>query len=79
VPDIFALRFGLDFLYYFFCKGWNVSRIMDHLRTEHWPLGLIYSTYCRRDFSTGQAIQPLELTLAGNFSEIPRLGSITSA
>lgn len=73
VPDIFAFRFGLDFLYYFLGKGWPVSDVMDYLRNQHWPLGLIYSTYCPPFLSVGPTADPLELELKGNFSRIPLL------
>ncbi|HEX3529571.1 MAG TPA: hypothetical protein VH988_21125 [Thermoanaerobaculia bacterium] len=46
VPNVFALRFGLAFLYYFCCKGQSILAIMDRLRRQHWPLSLAYSTYC---------------------------------
>jgi hypothetical protein len=73
VPDIFAFRFGLDFLYYFLGKGWPVDRAMDYLRNQHWPLGLIYSTYCPSFLRLGPTDDPLALELTGNFSRIPLL------
>jgi hypothetical protein len=73
VPDIFAFRFGLDFLYYFLGKGWPVSAVMDYLRNQHWPLSLIYSTYCPPFLSVGPTADPLALELKGNFSRIPLL------
>jgi hypothetical protein len=73
VPDVFAFRFGLDFLYYFLGKGWPVSKVMDYLRNDHWPLSLIYSTYCPPFLSLGPINDPLALDLKGNFSRIPLL------
>lgn len=45
IPDVFALRFGYAFL----CRvlrGGTVTEIMSSLRTAHWPLSLVYGTYC---------------------------------
>lgn len=78
VPDIFAFRFGLDFLYYFLGKGWPVYEVMDYLRNLHWPLGLIYSTYCPPFLSLGPINDPLALELKGNFSRIPLIVAETS-
>lgn len=71
VPDLFALRFGLAFLYRFLLGGEPVYLTMDRLRSEHWPLSLLYSTYCYpmlsvsnpNGFPTG-----LIITRFGNFS-----------
>jgi hypothetical protein len=46
VPTVFALRFGLAFLYLFLCKGMRLVDSMDKLRTDHWPLSLVYGPYC---------------------------------
>lgn len=46
VPDVFAMRFGLAFLHDFLYRGQTVVEVMDYLRRRHWPLGLIYGTYC---------------------------------
>lgn len=77
VPDIFAFRFGLDFLYRYLYEGLPVFRIMDQLRRQHWPLGLIYSTCCDPNLRAGRVDEALELILDGNFSQIPRLGTST--
>ncbi|HZH30235.1 MAG TPA: hypothetical protein VEY11_05690 [Pyrinomonadaceae bacterium] len=54
IPDLFALRFGLAFLYYFLLEGRPVYEVMGQLRREHWPLSLLYSTYC----SPGLRVEP---------------------
>jgi len=46
VPTVFALRFGLAFLYLFLCKGMRLVDAMDKLREDHWPLSLVYGPYC---------------------------------
>jgi len=46
IPSVFALRFGVAFLYHFFFEGLPILRVMDCLRREHWPVGLAYGTYC---------------------------------
>jgi hypothetical protein len=46
VPDIFALRFGLAFLYHLIYEGLPVYQVMDLMRRAHWPLSLVYSTNC---------------------------------
>ncbi|HMF57415.1 MAG TPA: hypothetical protein VK619_13815 [Pyrinomonadaceae bacterium] len=75
VPDIFALRFGLAFLYNFFHEGMPVYSIMDKLRRDHWPLSIIYSTNCYPMLQAGK-MQPSTLPAMsfGNFSEL-KLGT----
>ncbi|MCP4107301.1 MAG: hypothetical protein GY749_17455 [Desulfobacteraceae bacterium] len=51
IPDIFAVRFGLDFMVSFIYSGKPVYEIMDDLRRRHWPLSLIYGTYCYASLS----------------------------
>ncbi|MCP4345351.1 MAG: hypothetical protein GY795_07475 [Desulfobacterales bacterium] len=46
IPDVFAIRFGLDFMLSFLYSGKPVFEIMDNLRRRHWPLSLIYGVYC---------------------------------
>jgi hypothetical protein len=45
VPDVFALRFSLDFLASFLRGERPVHAIMSDLRQRHFPLSLLYSTY----------------------------------
>jgi hypothetical protein len=45
IPDVFALRFGSAFLYEIL-RGGTVTEVMFALRTKHWPLSLVYGTYC---------------------------------
>lgn len=75
IPDLFALRFGLAFLYHFLVKGCFVYEVMDLLRREHWPLSLLYSTYCspslRVEPASAEAVAPLTFS---NFSN-KRLGT----
>ncbi len=49
VPNVFALRFGIDFMHTFFTTGKPVYSVMSDLRRRHWPLGLLYSAYCYSD------------------------------
>jgi len=46
VPDLFAIRFAADFFCHLLYEEMTVAEIMDKLRREHWPLGLVYSTCC---------------------------------
>ncbi|MDQ2974823.1 MAG: hypothetical protein M3R69_05340 [Acidobacteriota bacterium] len=75
VPDVFALRFGLSFLYYFLNKGWPVYRIMDHLRKQHWPLAMTYSTYCPPMLRFEAKVDPVKIEMNENFSLMP-LGTL---
>jgi hypothetical protein len=72
IPDLFALRFGLAFLYHFLVEGLPVIDVMSVLRREHWPLSLLYTTYC----SPGLRVEPRKgLSVSfKNFSE-KRLGT----
>lgn len=71
VPDVFALRFGLAFLYYFLHEGWPVFRIIDHLRRQHWPLSITYSTYCPPMLRFNPAEKSLSIEIKSNFSRMP--------
>lgn len=46
VPDVFALRFGFDFLMNFLHGERSLSDTMSHLRVKHWPLSLVYTMHC---------------------------------
>lgn len=46
VPDVFAVRFGIDFIISLLYTGKPIFQIMDELRRKHWPLSLIYGIYC---------------------------------
>jgi hypothetical protein len=46
VPDVFALRFGFDFLLNFLHGDRSLSDTMSHLRVKHWPLSLVYTMHC---------------------------------
>lgn len=46
VPDVFALRFGHDFLNSFLTQRQTILATMDDLRRRHLPLSLLYSTNC---------------------------------
>lgn len=54
IPDVFALRFGLAFLYHFLLEGRPVYEVMSILRRHHWPLSLLYTSYC----SPGLRVEP---------------------
>lgn len=68
VPTVFAMRFGLAFLYLFLYKGLAVGAAMDHLRRDHWPLSLVYGPYCPATLQVApnDAFQVPEFP-AGNF------------
>lgn len=73
IPKLFALRFGIAFLYYFLYKQMPVYRIMDELRRQHWPLGLLYSTCCHPDMRIKWPVAqpPLSAAPQGNYSCVP--------
>jgi hypothetical protein len=68
VPDVFALRFGLAFLYCFLHEGWPIFQVMDYLRRQHWPIALTYSTYCQPLLSFAAAQRSFEVEFTENFS-----------
>lgn len=68
VPDVFALRFGLAFLYCFLHEGYSVSDTLDYLRRKHWPLGLIYAAYCEPSLTFTPIDQSLQIQMDDNFS-----------
>jgi hypothetical protein len=73
VPNVFALRFGLAFLYHFIHQGLPVFEVMDILRKNHWPLSLIYSTYCFPELQVGPIGNDSDLPFQvdSNFSLLP--------
>jgi hypothetical protein len=79
VPDVFALRFGLAFLFYFLYEGLPVYEVMDRLRRQHWPLSLIYSTYCYPLLKVNpepvKSRSPLSMQARENFSLLNPLGT----
>lgn len=46
IPDVFALRFGFDFLFYFLNGNGCLLEAMGYLRRKHWPLSLVYTINC---------------------------------
>lgn len=76
VPDLFALRFGLAFLYHFLLEGVPVYLTMDRLRREHWP-SLLYSTYCYPMLRVSKPLdfKGLEVKEFDNFSKAELLGT----
>jgi len=42
VPNVYALRFGAEFLQCFFDTGWPLINVMDAMWRLHWPLSLLY-------------------------------------
>jgi hypothetical protein len=79
IPDLFALRFGLAFLYHFLLEGRPIYEVMGMLRREHWPLSLLYSTYCSPGL---RVVPPQDLPAISvafkNFSQ-KRLGTTTTS
>lgn len=60
IPDIFAIRFGLHFLFSFLCTGKPIYQIMDDLRRKHWPLSIIYSVYCYPSLSVFPTLETIK-------------------
>jgi hypothetical protein len=71
VPNVFALRFGLDFIHRLLRSGTPVYSIMMDLRKQHWPLGLLYTTSCYPDLSIVPQTEMGVLDLQENFSHGP--------
>jgi hypothetical protein len=71
VPDVFALRMSLAFTRRLLHSGQAAYAIMDDLRRQHWPLGLLYSTYCNPDVSVTPGGAPCPPESAENFSHGP--------
>jgi hypothetical protein len=46
VPNLFAQRFGMEFIRGFIRGGEPLFQLMERLRLAHWPLSLLYSVYC---------------------------------
>ncbi len=77
VPDVFAIRFGLDFILTFLYSGKPVYEIIGNLRRKHWPLSLIYSIYCHPLLTISPSPEneyPVNFEHNKNFS-LERLGS----
>lgn len=51
IPMGFAVKFGLAFVRDFAEQGLSVQRVVDKLRREHWPLGMLYGCYAHPNFS----------------------------
>ncbi|MDI3560242.1 hypothetical protein [Bradyrhizobium sp. Arg816] len=43
IPNLYALRFGAEFLRCFLEAGWPLVNVMDAMWRLHWPLSLVYS------------------------------------
>jgi hypothetical protein len=43
IPNVYALRFGIEFLSCFLEAGWPLVNVMDAMWQLHWPLSLVYS------------------------------------
>jgi hypothetical protein len=42
VPNVYALKFGAEFLRCFFQTGWPLVNVMDAMWRLHWPLSAVY-------------------------------------
>lgn len=73
IPDLFALRFSLAFMYDFFYEGMSVFETIAHLRKQHWPISLLYSNYCDSRLCVEKlgAQQAIADILNRNFSTLP--------
>jgi hypothetical protein len=50
IPTEFAIRFGMALLHMLLHSGYSVIEATDHLRRQHWPIGLLYGCYSHPDF-----------------------------
>jgi hypothetical protein len=50
VPDVFALKFGFEFLQHFLEGKKTMREVLQDLRKQHWPMSLIYAAYCDTSF-----------------------------
>jgi hypothetical protein len=67
VPIEFAGRFGLAALYYLVEKGLAVQEVIDRLRRQHWPLGLLYSNFAHPGFHIEPAADPALTSMEPRF------------
>ena len=58
VPDVFTLGFLSCFLDRFYSGGCSVADVLRELRTEHWPLSLVFSMCCAGDLSVAPRLAP---------------------
>jgi hypothetical protein len=76
IPDVFALRFGNLFVSRLLYSGDRAIDVMHQMRTDHWPLSLVYNLSCHPDFHFKVDLPPTVLPSPANFSTGP-LGSCT--
>jgi hypothetical protein len=70
VPNVYALRFGVEFLQCFLNTGWPLVNVMDAMWRLHWPLSLLYGLNGYSDLKlrrTGVVTQ-WPAVACGNFS-----------
>jgi len=71
IPNVYALRFGIEFLRCFLETGWPLVNVMEAMWRLHWPLSLLYSLNGYADLKLNRAEVAKEWPPAalGNFSE----------
>ena len=71
IPDLFAMRFAADFFFHLLYDEMTVGEIMDKLRRDHWPLGLVYSSCCHPLFRIRRATSAPVARPARNLCDEP--------
>ena len=75
VPDVFAMRYGLTFIFELLNSGKPVYQIANELRVAHWPVSLVYGTYCYPPLQILRSQEPIfPPPMLTNFSTL-QLGS----
>jgi len=81
VPNVYALRFGAEFLQCFLETGWPLIVVMDAMWRLHWPLSLVYGLNGYSDLKLGRegldVVKRWPAEPSGNFSnELVGMSSI---
>jgi hypothetical protein len=71
IPNVYALRFGNEFLRCFLETGWPLVNVMDAMWRLHWPLSLVYGLNAYADLQLKRADVAKEWppTALKNFSD----------
>jgi hypothetical protein len=71
VPNVYALRFGAEFLQCFLSTGWPLVIVMDAMWRLHWPLSLLYGLngYSDLKLKRPEAVKRWPASPYENFSE----------
>jgi hypothetical protein len=71
IPNVYALRFGTEFLRCFLETGWPLVNVMDAMWRLHWPLSLVYSLngYADLQLKRADVAKQWPPTASSNFSD----------